>query len=200
MSTDVRSDLIQGTDTCQECPAPITQPLGRGRRKVFCAACLARREAQAKREWRAARSSWPTTCQDCAAPITQIGTGCPRSRCASCVARRKTQATRDWYAARTDEQIASQAQDARERALQKNYGIGLVERDALLATQGGRCAICGTDEPNGHGWHVDHDHETGAVRGILCSGCNTGIGLLRDDPAALRTAAAYIESHARRTS
>jgi hypothetical protein len=43
--------------------------------------------------------------------------------------------------------------------------------------------------------HVDHDHITGRVRALLCSGCNTGIGHLQDDPDVLRRAADYIEQH-----
>ena len=192
MSVDVRSDLIQGTDTCRECPAPIAQS-GRGPRKVFCAACIARRRARGEQERTAARS--------------------PKKRAARAQYVREYRAARtpeqieaqnqyqrEWRAALSPEKRAAKARIEREGMLQRNYGLGVDEFDAMLAAQGGRCAICRTDEPGGKGWHVDHNHKTGAVRGILCSGCNTGIGLLRDDPALLRDAAAYIESHARRTS
>lgn len=75
------------------------------------------------------------------------------------------------------------------------YGITLTEWETLLAAQGGRCAICDTDEPGGRGdWHVDHSHETGEVRGLLCHACNTGIGSLKDDPALLRAALTYLEA------
>jgi len=82
-------------------------------------------------------------------------------------------------------------QRRREHHLTNAYGITLEDYDALLATQGGVCVIChnGTDEP----LHVDHDHTTGKVRGLLCSNCNTGIGLLKDDPVRLRAAADYLE-------
>ena len=61
----------------------------------------------------------------------------------------------------------------------------------------GRCDICGGTRPGGrfNNWHIDHDHVTGAVRGVLCAACNTAIGLLGDDPARIRMAAAYVESH-----
>lgn len=51
------------------------------------------------------------------------------------------------------------------------------------------------DEPNGSGeFHVDHDHETGKVRGVLCHSCNAGIGLLGDSVPILREAIRYLES------
>lgn len=60
---------------------------------------------------------------------------------------------------------------------------------AMLIEQSGRCAICAepTTMP-----HVDHDHATGRIRGLLCQGCNLGIGHLQDDPARLRAAADYL--------
>lgn len=70
------------------------------------------------------------------------------------------------------------------------------KRKAELATklddQGGRCVLCGTSEAT---WHYDHDHETGALRDVLCSKCNNGMGFFNDDPQRLRKAAEYIERH-----
>lgn len=70
--------------------------------------------------------------------------------------------------------------------------------DTLLSAQGGRCAICGAEEAGGKGgrFNVDHDHATGAIRGLLCYGCNLGIGLLRDDPEVMRAAIRYFERNA----
>lgn len=62
----------------------------------------------------------------------------------------------------------------------------------LLDGQGGRCAICGNDCATGRELAVDHDHETGHVRGLLCMPCNTAIGLMKDDPERLIAAAAYL--------
>jgi hypothetical protein len=45
-------------------------------------------------------------------------------------------------------------------------------------------------------FHIDHDHKSGKVRGLLCSCCNTGIGFLKDDPRIMRKAADYVERHA----
>lgn len=78
----------------------------------------------------------------------------------------------------------------------KQYGITYAQHQAMFAAQGGRCAICKSDKPGskGKGWHVDHDHKTGTVRGLLCHFCNTAIGSLKDDPDLLRAAAEYLES------
>jgi hypothetical protein len=80
--------------------------------------------------------------------------------------------------------------------LRKKFGLTLDDFDAMLTSQGGRCAICPVTEPGGVGtWAVDHCHKTGRVRGILCNRCNRGIGRFGDDPARLRAAAAYLMQH-----
>jgi hypothetical protein len=74
--------------------------------------------------------------------------------------------------------------------LRKKYGIDWKTWHALLIAQSGRCDICRDPlvDPN-----VDHDHESGAVRGLLCRDCNLGLGNFRDDPDRLREAAKYLE-------
>jgi hypothetical protein len=73
--------------------------------------------------------------------------------------------------------------------LRRRYGIGADEFDELVRLQGGVCAICGRPDPE----HVDHDHETGDVRGILCFNCNGGLGQFRDSIDSLHAAAAYVD-------
>lgn len=87
--------------------------------------------------------------------------------------------------------------DIRRRSmLKRNYGLTPEDFDALLASQGGRCAICRSDDPGAKGmWHVDHCHDAGTVRGLLCSACNTGLGQFKDRPDVLRAAADYLEEH-----
>ena len=63
---------------------------------------------------------------------------------------------------------------------------------ALLEKQGGVCAICKTDDPKGTGWHKDHNHLTGEIRGALCHHCNVGLGHFKDNPGLLHAAAAYL--------
>jgi len=76
----------------------------------------------------------------------------------------------------------------------RTYGMTRRELAELREAQGDRCAICGAAEPQ----HLDHDHETGSIRRLLCQRCNHGLGLFRDDPGVLRAAAEYVEEHRRR--
>lgn len=82
-----------------------------------------------------------------------------------------------------------------ERAghVRSTYGLSLEEYEGIVRDQGGLCALCG-DRP---ATHVDHEHKTGHVRGVLCLTCNSGLGQLRDSPDLLRRAATYIENGAR---
>ena len=75
------------------------------------------------------------------------------------------------------------------------YGLRPEDYIDLYEQQHGRCKICGTsgEDFGGRRLHVDHDHDTGKVRGLLCGLCNTGIGHLGDSPERLRIAASYIE-------
>lgn len=83
----------------------------------------------------------------------------------------------------------------RRQKLLRKYGLTLNGFDQLLASQGDRCAICKTEAPRGHGWHVDHCHRTGNTRGVLCHSCNVGLGHFGDDPDRLRAAASYLGAH-----
>jgi hypothetical protein len=73
--------------------------------------------------------------------------------------------------------------------LRRRYGLSAQEVDALVAEQKGLCAICREASAE----HVDHDHETGRVRGILCFNCNGGLGQLRDRHDLLTLAVAYLQ-------
>lgn len=86
----------------------------------------------------------------------------------------------------------------RDLHLQRSYGITSEDYDRMFAAQGGRCGLCGNEGSNTERsaeLAVDHDHETGVVRGLLCHDCNTGLGKLGDDPALLRKAADYVERY-----
>jgi hypothetical protein len=91
-------------------------------------------------------------------------------------------------------------QAVRDHHLVRNYGINRTEFNRMLVAQEGKCAICGhvpTGEVRDKVLHVDHDHETGAVRQLLCTKCNTGLGAFRDDVERLRKAIDYLRKHGR---
>ena len=84
----------------------------------------------------------------------------------------------------------------RSAYLMKTYNITLDTYHIMLAEQGGKCKICGALSPQtawGELFRVDHCHKTGRIRGLLCDGCNMGLGSFRDNPSALRAAAEYLE-------
>lgn len=56
-----------------------------------------------------------------------------------------------------------------------------------------KCEICGVGFPEKRGRHIDHDHSSGAVRGLLCRACNIGLGNFKDDTAAMTAAIAYLD-------
>lgn len=76
----------------------------------------------------------------------------------------------------------------------KQYGLTPAEYDAMLELQDGVCAICRNECSTGQSLAVDHCHETGRVRGLLCKACNRGIGLLGDDPERVVAAAVYLST------
>lgn len=91
--------------------------------------------------------------------------------------------SREWYA-RNAAAVLS-----KRRA--KKYGIAPEQLEQLCAAAQGRCAICFTPTAD---LHVDHDHTTGKVRGMLCHSCNTGLGHFRDDRRNLYAAIRYLEN------
>ena len=77
----------------------------------------------------------------------------------------------------------------RDYHLKRRYGLTSADVDRMIEAQGGVCAICREREPK----HVDHDHVTGSVRGVLCSCCNQALGNARDRTDILRAAIDYLE-------
>jgi len=115
------------------------------------------------------------------------------SRCKECARRIGT----EW---RRDHPQDSEAKRHHKRAQNfRQYGITIEVYEEMLGRQGGVCAVC--EQPETHTRNgkvrlltVDHDHETGRVRGLLCSKCNFAIGLCDDDPELLEAAAAYLRT------
>lgn len=82
---------------------------------------------------------------------------------------------------------------AKDHKLKSTYGIPIGTYERLLTEQQGCCAICQTSDPGGMGdFHVDHDHETKAVRGLLCHNCNVGLGHFKSSGGILQQAIEYL--------
>src|SRR5688572_14825078 len=122
-------------------------------------------------------------------------------RCRACV-RAKNQlkyradpekyrkASREWARANPD---YCRERD-RKRNLKRNFGLDDSTYTKILKFQNGRCAICGTDKPGGRGnrLHVDHCHQSGRIRGLLCFRCNQAIGQFQENTSSLERAVMYV--------
>lgn len=91
---------------------------------------------------------------------------------------------RNWQRANPERRRATE--------LKHKFGITVEQYNKMLAAQGGTCAICAST-PGLRRLAVDHDHETGIVRGLLCGPCNRALGMFRDDPALLAAAIRYLQ-------
>lgn len=100
--------------------------------------------------------------------------------------------SREWRLANPD----LSRRGIRNATLKKKYGITAEEFDLMFEAQGRSCVVCLRTESRGSGaFHVDHDHATGRIRGILCQPCNTTLGKCDDRPDLLRRLADYLEVH-----
>lgn len=116
---------------------------------------------------------------------------------------RKNAGNRAWRESKKDELNAARAKwraenkaAISEQNRRQKFGLSDVEAQAMLDAQGGGCAVCRVPLALvGRSANVDHDHDTDQVRGLLCRPCNLAIGQMKDSPARLRAAAAYLEMH-----
>lgn len=149
---------------------------------IHCASC---RRAKVK-EWRAANS---VRAKEIQASSRNRNPDAARER-----ARTWHRDNRDRHLAYMAERRRTQPHKIVSSKLKSAFGIDLNDYVELLKKQDGACAICGkTPNENGKRLAVDHCHSTGTVRGLLCSTCNQGIGLFKDNPSLLKSAISYIE-------
>lgn len=124
----------------------------------------------------------------------------PRGREMNNARKRERRANDPEYAERCRQQDReTRARHNRRYRLERKYGMSLDAYQTLWDAQGGLCAICGRPETAlstlgvVQPLSVDHDHITGAVRGLLCAACNKSLGGFSDNPTYLRLAAEYLE-------
>lgn len=192
MSKTPRSESARCPDCLQDKPLEAF-PLARSRpngRGLYCKGCFAaHRERKAAAEGRVITprrqlSDGTAYCPDC--KTVESVEDFPRNRSAP---RGRAGYCKPCNAARSRASRERLHGGSREHHLRRRYGITGEQYDALVTAQGGLCALCRERLPE----HVDHDHVTGVVRGVLCSCCNQGLGNFRNRGDVMRNAIDYLE-------
>ncbi len=109
--------------------------------------------------------------------------------------RRRADYMRGWRNRWLEIDPAKIKRNARRAALKRRYGITPEQYDEILARQGGKCAICGNGNPQTNRpsrFHVDHCHETGHIRGLLCIKCNHALGRFGDSVEGVERVLKYL--------
>lgn len=154
-----------------------------GALSFYCRTCMKRRAAEHYRRKRAANGF--TVRERDTSPDGH-------KRCANC---RSVKPVSEFHKQRTQtDGLTSHCKDCRKaegraRHLKKTYGLTEKQLAELIHAQLGVCAVCRRRKPV----HVDHDHTTGEVRGVLCFPCNAALGQLQDDTELFRNAIDYLE-------
>jgi hypothetical protein len=109
------------------------------------------------------------------------------------VFRAKIQARNAAQRDRDPEKERRRCRDKGRRLKGRKYGLTPDQLRAQWHDQAGMCAICPAELPTFLSGHIDHDHKTKRVRGILCKHCNVGLGMFKENPLYLAAAIAYIK-------
>lgn len=142
------------------------------------------------------RTVKPKPCKSCGETFTPFAGGSLYCEaCRQSVKRKKhAAAMRRWRAKNPQRHAESKANYDLKR-----FGMSLDDYRARLESQGGRCAICLTDDPRGRGitrsFAVDHCHASGRVRALLCHRCNGALGMVGDNPETLSRMISYLKEH-----
>lgn len=179
---------------------------------AYCKPCtIARQRTYAAQQSRRVDPPGQKTCSSCKVikPSTEFHAAKERfdglrSTCKACCFRRHEA----WRLSNKDKAAADQKkwrdnnpERSADHQLKLNYGVPLGTYARMFAEQKGLCAICKTDKPGGRPradgtparFHVDHCHDTGRIRGLLCHHCNVGIGNFKHNPDLIRKAIAYVK-------
>ena len=185
---------------CRDCGAAMEYRMGRP--PIRCRPCA---QEDARRRHRVNPAYAAGMCERCSTAI-DLGRGNQRRYCSCCRSEVGREQRRAWFAARPD-YMQRYMEKHGLRLYLRARGVSQERYDALVAEQGGRCASCGESCER---LVLDHDHAccnfdptTGqpwcgqCIRGLLCNGCNSAIGFLRDDPERAKAAATYLEQRVR---
>lgn len=199
------------TKVCSACslPKPLSEfYLSRGRLRGKCKSCWVAKRPSRQANGRPAAVAVGATRKTCSAcgvekSATEFyrrssGSGYLRGKCKDCCyaetnERRITPEGRERNREQTRRWRRNNHRRWRDTSLRSRLGIGIEDYERMWEEQEGRCAICRDELVTGSATHVDHDHATGAVRGLVCRACNLMLGFAKDDPTRLRAAIAYLE-------
>lgn len=134
----------------------------------------------------------PLTDDECGT-VRRYRQGC---RCAPCTVAVRAR-NRGYRDGRSDSAAEESKAAVRWAGIKRRYGLTQSQFEAMLCAQGNCCAICRSPLTDGKRVHVDHDHRTDRVRGLLCIGCNSGLGKLGDSKDGLERAWRYLDAAAR---
>jgi hypothetical protein len=174
------SELVVPKKTCSNCEGP--GPFGRSKvakdgLKSHCKKCCAEKQT-------AYRAKHPETWVNWAASNAEHLKAKDAARYA---------ANPEGEKARVFAYQTKNPEKVRAWQLLCRYGLTPEDKQALFEKQDGKCAVCSDLlKPGRTGTHLDHDHTTGKVRGLLCGLCNVMLGHFRDDPALLKNALVYL--------
>ncbi len=132
------------------------------------------------------------TCIACGGPFDPTETVRTGSRvCVTCKAKKAKQ----YRDKKRDADAAGASQLARSNTIKSKYGLIPEDIELMLMFQGGKCAICRRrlDLAIPREVHIDHSHDTGAIRGLLCGPCNRGLGMFKEDCTVLASAIRYLK-------
>lgn len=152
-------------------------------------------------EWNGRKNNVTKECRKChvVKPVSEfhknnITASGLNSYCKPCACLNAKEWRKDNYEKRKRFWRKYSQEGIREQNLRRLFNLSIEQYEDMLKTQGGLCAICG-NPPTKRRLHVDHDHTTQKIRGLLCHYCNAGLGHFKDDVARLDLAIEYLNRH-----
>lgn len=182
---------------CETCPNMV---VARRASKRFCADCQRERNAKYQRGTYLPVGPVERPCERCGSVMALVSaTGKSRQKyCQDCAPKVRAEKAAAWRKDPANRDRRNQAnRDSRrsKKYLLAKYGLTVAEFDQMVSDRGGACDLCSVVPSDT--LCVDHDHETGFVRGLLCRQCNAGLGQLGDTVESLSKALAYLKKAAR---
>lgn len=141
------------------------------------------------------RSAWACIC-DCGTFTATRANNLTSGRTKSCGCYQKDKASERMTVHGYEYGSVEYREHNNNLRLIRKYGITTEQRNEMIEAQDNKCLICNTDfDELDYAPHVDHCHESGQVRGILCKFCNTGLGQFKDNTDFMKAAIQYLEKH-----